>query len=99
MQIFNVILHPIVTEKSTKGADKGKYWFFVNKKSNKKEIADAVKLIYGVKPKKVNIMKTTEKKRVIGRGRFFTKRRKGMKAVVTLEKGKSLDQTKIKLKK
>ena len=99
MQVYDVIKRPIVTEKSIKGANVGKYWFEVDSSAKKYDVKLAIEEIYGVKPKKINIIKSPKKERVVGRGRTFTKRKNETKVVVTLEKGKSIDQTKIKVKK
>lgn len=82
-----VIKHPIVTEKSTDLKEINWYIFSVDKKSNKKEIKNAVEDIFKVEVDKVrtliiagkNIKKTG---RVVGRGSAFKK------AYVKLKKGK-----------
>lgn len=49
----NVILGPIVTEKSILGQSKGIYSFWVNLSANKYQIADAVEAVFALKPKSV----------------------------------------------
>ena len=49
-----VIIKPIVTERSSMGLQEGKYTFKVNKKATKVEIAKAVEKLFGVKVLKVN---------------------------------------------
>ena len=49
-----IIVRPIVTEKSSSGVAEGKYTFEVNKKATKIQIADAVEALFGVKVLKVN---------------------------------------------
>ena len=44
-----VIVRPVVTEKSNDGLQEGKYTFEVNKKATKVEIAKAVEKLFGVK--------------------------------------------------
>ena len=44
-----VIVRPIVTEKSNDGLQEGKYTFEVNKKATKVEIANAVEKLFEVK--------------------------------------------------
>ena len=51
-----VIIKPIVTERSSMGLQEGKYTFKVNKKATKVEIAKAVEKLFGVKVLKVNTM-------------------------------------------
>ena len=51
-----IILAPIVTEKSNDGMQEGKYTFKVNKNATKVEIANAVEKLFEVKVLKVNTM-------------------------------------------
>lgn len=53
MDLTNVIKKPIITEKSTEATSLGRYTFLVDKKANKKEIAQAVKKFFGVQVQKV----------------------------------------------
>ncbi|MCI8442251.1 MAG: 50S ribosomal protein L23 [Provencibacterium sp.] len=81
--VHDVVLRPIITEKSMAGIADRKYTFKVLKTANKIEIARAVEELFGVKVAKVNTMHV--------RGRF---KRQGMhggytpswkKAIVTLK--------------
>ena len=45
----DIILKPVITEKSMDGLQVGKYTFKVAKDANKVEIADAVEKLFGVK--------------------------------------------------
>jgi len=49
----NIILGPIVTEKSISGQSKGIYSFWVQPSANKHQIANAVKTVFALKPKSV----------------------------------------------
>ena len=51
-----IIIAPVVTEKSNNDMQEGKYTFKVNKKATKVEIARAVEKLFGVKVLKVNTM-------------------------------------------
>ena len=51
-----IIIAPIVTEKSNNGLQEGKYTFKVNKKATKVEIGKAVEKLFGVKVLNVNTM-------------------------------------------
>lgn len=53
MDLNNVIKKPIITEKSTEATSLGKYAFQVDRRANKKEIAQAVEKFFGVHPLKV----------------------------------------------
>ena len=52
----DIIIKPIITEKSMEDMAEGKYTFMVDKKSNKSEIKKAVESIFGVTVEKVNTM-------------------------------------------
>lgn len=61
-----IIVRPIVTEKSNDGLGEGKYTFEVNKKANKIEIAKAVEKLFNVKVLKVNTMTVKGKQKRVG---------------------------------
>ena len=83
MDARDIILAPVVTEKSvTLMADK-KYTFKVDKNANKIQIADAVEKIFGVKVEKVNTISMKGAKRRMGR--FEGYRPDWKKAIVTLK--------------
>ncbi len=82
MDARDIILAPVVTEKSvTLMADK-KYTFKVDKNANKIQIAKAVEEIFGVKVSKVNTISMKGAKRRMGR--FEGYRSDWKKAIVTL---------------
>lgn len=58
-----IIIAPVVTEKSNDQLQEGKYTFKVNKKATKVEIAKAVEKLFEVKVLKVNTMKVNGKKK------------------------------------
>ena len=82
LQYFDVILRPVVTEKSMADMSEKKYTFLVNPEANKIQIREAVeKMFEGTKVKAVNTMNLDGKKR---RGMVFGKTAKTKKAIVTL---------------
>ena len=82
MDARDIIIAPVVTEKSvTLMADK-KYTFKVDKNANKIQIANAVETIFGVKVAKVNTISMKGAKRRMGR--FEGYRSDWKKAIVTL---------------
>ena len=82
MDARDIIIAPVVTEKSvTLMADK-KYTFKVEKTANKIQIAKAVEEIFGVKVAKVNTISMKGAKRRMGR--FEGYRSDWKKAIVTL---------------
>ena len=56
-----IIVRPVITEKSNDQLQEGKYTFEVNKKATKVDIAKAVEKLFGVKVLKVNTMKVNGK--------------------------------------
>ena len=61
-----VIVRPIVTEKSNDELQQGKYTFKVNKKATKVEIAKAVEKLFEVKVLKVNTISVRGKEKRVG---------------------------------
>ena len=78
-----IIIRPIVTEKSSTGLQDGKYTFEVNKKATKVDIAKSVEKLFEVKVLKVNTMNVNGKKKRRGRSEGMTYYYK--KAIVILE--------------
>ena len=79
----DVIIKPIITEKSNDGLQEGKYTFKVNKKATKVEIAKAVEKLFEVKVLKVNTMTVKGKEKRVGRNVGMTSDWK--KAIVTID--------------
>ena len=61
MKNFDIIIRPIITEKTMADMEEDKYTFEVAKKSNKSEIKKAIEEIFSVKVAKVNTMNMTGK--------------------------------------
>ena len=85
----DVILAPVVTEKSAANAEKNVYTFKVVKSANKIQIKDAVEKAFGVKVKSVNTLNTKTKQKRVGRYTGTTKAYK--KAIITLKDGESIN--------
>ena len=89
MKKGDIIIHPIITEKSTAMQEDGKYCFKVDKRANKKEIMQQVKEIFDVDPVSCNIINVRGKKK---RERYklgYTSSWK--KAIVTIKKGQKIE--------
>ena len=85
----DIIVRPIVSEKSYGLMDEGKYTFEVDPRANKTEIKIAIEQIFGVKVASVNTINRKGKAR---RTRFGLGKRKDVKrAIVTLRGGEALD--------
>jgi large subunit ribosomal protein L23 len=81
----DVLLAPVVSEKSYSLLDEGKYTFIVDPRANKTEIKIAVENVFGVKVASVN---TINRKGKVRKTRFGLGKRKDTKrAVVTLKEG------------
>ena len=81
----DVIIRPIVSEKSYNLIDMGKYTFEVDPRSNKTEIKQAVEVIFNVKVASVNTLNRIGKTK---RTRFGMGKRKDTKrAIITLKSG------------
>lgn len=80
-----VIIKPVVSEKSYNLIDNGKYTFEVDPRSNKTEIKQAIEAIFNVKVDKVNTLNRVGKAR---RTKFGLGKRKDTKrAIVSLKSG------------
>jgi large subunit ribosomal protein L23 len=85
----DVIIKPVVSEKSFGLVDDGKYTFEVDTRSNKTEIKLAIEKIFNVKVASVNTLNRQGKTR---RTRFGIGKRKDTKrAIVTLKPGFTID--------
>lgn len=78
----DIILKPVITEKSMDELQAGKYTFKVATDANKAEIKKAVEALFNVKVAKVNTMNCNGKEKRVGR--FVGKTSDWKKAIVTL---------------
>ena len=83
MKPEEIIIAPIVTEKSNDAMQEGKYTFEVNKNATKIEIANAAQKLFGVKVLKVNTISVKGKSKRVG---YHTgKTSDWKKAIVTID--------------
>ena len=91
IHLYDKILSPIVTEKSTNLSEQNKIIFKVHNKANKKNLKTNIEKIFKVNVIKVNIInkktriKTTRGKKVTVKG--------FKKAIITIKKGQNIDLT------
>ena len=85
----DVILAPVVSEKSYALLDEGRYTFLVHPSSNKTEIKEAVQSIFGVKVDSVNTMNRKGKRKRFGM--TYGTRKSTKRAIVTLAEGEEID--------
>ena len=91
VHLYDKIISPIVTEKSTNLSEQNKIVFKVPAKANKKNLKTSIEKIFKVNVTKVNIInKKTRKKMTRGRK---VKILGYKKAIITLKKGQSIDLT------
>jgi large subunit ribosomal protein L23 len=89
MKKGEIILNPIVTEKTTALQELGKYSFKVNPRANKKEVMQAVREVFDVEPVSCSIINMKGKRR---RERYkygYTPSWK--KAIITLKEGDKIE--------
>ncbi len=84
MAAHDIIIKPLLSEKSYAGIQDKKYSFIVCKKANKTQIKFAVEEIFGVKVEKVNTANVRGKLKRQGRNEGYTSDYK--KAIVQLKK-------------
>ena len=82
MTAYDIIIKPVVTERSMENMESKRYTFKVDTRANKSEIKKAVETIFGVKFKQVNTRNITGKKKRMGAN--VGKRPDWKKAIVTL---------------
>ena len=83
MRPEDIIIKPIITEKSNYGIQTGKYTFQVAKKATKIQIANAVQTLFGVRVLNVNTMTVKGKEKRVGAN--TGKRPDWKKAIVTVD--------------
>jgi large subunit ribosomal protein L23 len=94
MKLTDVLIKPIVTEKSNAQQTKlNRYAFKVDKKANKLEIKKAVETFYGVNVQDVNtaVMPGKNKSRYTKSGFITGQKPSYKKAYVTVAEGESID--------
>ena len=85
----DVIIRPVVSEKSYAGLEQNTYTFLVDPRANKTEIKEAVQVIWNVQ---VISVRTLNRKGKVKRRRFTQGKRPDEKrAIVTLAEGDSIE--------
>ena len=91
LHLFDKILSPIITEKSTKLSEFNKVVFKVNRNANKETVKNNIEKIFKIKVVKVNIINKQNRTKIV-RGKK-TKVQGFKKAIITLKKGQNIDLT------
>ena len=84
-----VLLKPVISEKSYEQIAQNQYTFKVHKDAHKTQVRQAVEQLFDVKVERVNIVKVQSKPK--RRGRFLGTKPGWKKAVVQLRKGDSIE--------
>jgi large subunit ribosomal protein L23 len=87
----DIILAPVVSEKSYALMDQGVYTFYVHPDASKPEIHDAVQVIFGKKVLKVNTVVRKGKVQRNRKSNRTSKRPDTKRALVTLAAGERID--------
>jgi large subunit ribosomal protein L23 len=91
MDARDVIIEPVVSEKSYALLDEGAYTFRVHPDANKIEIRQAIESIFGVTVRKVNTLNRKGKRKRNRRTASMGKRPDTKRAIVTLVEGDAID--------
>jgi large subunit ribosomal protein L23 len=93
LQSAEIILRPVISEKSMDETQRGKYTFRVHRDANKHQIKDAIEDLFKVDVVTINVStaKAKEKSRNRGRTRVEGWTSKWKRAVVTLAAGQKIE--------
>ena len=89
IHLYDKILFPIVTEKSTNLSDQNKVMFKVPKGANKTNLKKSIEKIFKVNVTKINIINKKRKIKITRGKKVSVKGYK--KAIITLKKGQNID--------
>ena len=87
--LSDIIISPVITEKSTILQESGKYTFKVSNNADKSSVKKAIEEIFEVKVVAVNIIVKKGKPKTFGRNRIITPSYK--KAIVSLSQGETIN--------
>ncbi len=91
MHTSDVLIRPVVSEKSYDLQERGVYTFIVHPDATKPEIHDAVEASFGVKVRSVNTLNRRGKVQRDRRTNRIGKRPDTKRAIVTLAEGESIE--------
>ncbi|MDX9703331.1 MAG: 50S ribosomal protein L23 [Candidatus Auribacterota bacterium] len=90
-ELTQILIEPVISERTTYLNEINKYVFVVQKNANKIEVKHAVEKLFNVKVDKVNIVNVQGKRK---RRRFkIGKRPDWKKAIITLQEGQKIELT------
>lgn len=93
LEAAQVVLRPVISEKSMDHTQRGKYTFAVHDDANKLQIKAAVETLFKVTVLDVNVLTTKSKEKVRNRrrGRTVGRTSPWKKAIVTVKPGDSIE--------
>ncbi len=91
IHLFDKIISPHITEKSTNLSEQNKVIFKVPVKANKKNLKKSIEKIFKISVSKINIINKKTRIKTTNRGRKKVLGYK--KAIVTIKKGQNIDLT------
>ena len=89
MNLYEILRHPLITEKNSVGQADGKYAFRVTRGANKLQIKRAVEKAFQVEVMAVNVMRVPGRRRRVGRRQIIDSSWK--KAIVSLKPGYKIE--------
>lgn len=87
----NLLIKPVITEKSLREAAKGKYTFVVQKNANKTYISQVVASVFGVKPVAIKTVIVKGEFKRKGKLRLLSQESSWKKAIVQLAPGQKIE--------
>ena len=94
MNLTQIILGEVMTEKALRLKEKKIYVLKVHPAATKVDVQNALRQYFDVEPRAVRMLYVQPKERVVARGKTVRKRPASKRAIITLtEKSKSLDLT------
>jgi len=96
MNLAQILIRPVLTEKSVHKEASSKYTFEVHQAATKVDVKIAFLTLYGVHVQKVNMTARVAKFRLGKARKPMQKRSFARRAVITLKQGEKLDVTKLK---
>ena len=94
----NIILGPIVTEKSLANQSRGVYSFWVGQNANKRQIADAFKIVFGIKALSIRTTHVSGKVKTDPRKRLPIQKPDRKKALITVPKDTKIESLNLNTK-
>ena len=89
MNVNEILIKPLITEKNTMLGAQGKYTFKIDRRANKTQVKEAVEAIFKVEVTAVNTISVPPKSRRVGR--TIGKTQAWKKAVVTVRAGQRIE--------